>query len=1093
MRKILLFVAVLWSLGLSAQQGFVRNDGQWEDPSTFRMQMGPNSLFLTPDSLVLSVMDPEDFDGDHMGDHHHYADTLHYHNFSITFYGAREMQWAGEVVYEAPLNYFVGPRERWRSNVRSYSKVRANDVYPGIDLVVYETAGGFKFDWELDPGVDPEQIHIHYGGLWGVEVLEKQLHLQTRFGSLVEAMPFAYQNDGEVRARYNKEEGYVGYKIGRRKKNQPLIIDPIYIFSTYTGSSADNFGYTATFDDNGNAFGGGIVWGTGYPYTLGAVDTVFNGGLFDVALSKFSSDGTQLLWSSYLGGSNLDQPYSLDCDENGDLYILGSTGSDDFGVTGSAYDTSFAAGQQVTAEYYTFTQGTDLFVAHISANGTQLVGSTYLGGAGNDGINTNLGFNYGDSYRGDIEVGRNGGHVYIASSTLSSTYPTLAPATTYQGNQDGVLSIFSRNMSQLLASTYAGTSGDDALYSIALSDKKGLDYPTWGNFSPFFAAGSIDSTSDVTFELGNMFGISGNFPLSLDQNGLLLACGINMSTSGLPYFYMTGLDVQADTGYNQHFFVEVHSETDTNSIVTVMGQHKGGLAHDGGLWGQPGSAQYFQEYKRNTNSGFDLRRTAVWGDSSNTTVDVSPTALLVDDCGNTYFSGWGGSPNPEGNTNNMITTPNAIQSSTDGRDLYFLVLSPDWKDARMATYFGGPSREHVDGGTSRFDRNGRIFQAVCAGCGGVSTYPSFPSSAYSTTNNSSNCNLAVTVIDLDVQNARVAAFADPPTFCLPNTFILQDSSANVQEFTVNWGDGNSNTGSNLPNGHVYSSPGSYSVQVIGHDTICDTWDTATFTIQVNPPYDSAFTHFDYDYCDPQRTVTASLRSILDSSIITDRLLNWSIAGANFSSPQFQTNMPTAGYTTIILTSLDTVCNVAEEFVDTVFFRLPPYLNIISDIEDCETQEFVEFSPAYNGVYQGFEWLVDGQNQGAANPLTIGVTGIYEISLVGYDSLCNTTDTLTETFDIYFAGEPFSVPNIITPNGDDINDRWTMNTDENWDRFHAILFNRWGLKVFETNVPTFDWGADYDGKTLTPGVYFYQVEAENRCGVVTEEGTLHITY
>jgi hypothetical protein len=503
MRSILFSLAFLISCGLYAQQGFVHNSGQWNDPSTFRMQMGPNSLFLTPDSLVLSVMDPADFDGDHIGGHHHYADTLHYHNFSMAFDGARKMQWAGEVAYEAPLNYFVGPRQRWRSNVRSYSKVRAKDVYPGIDLVVYEAAGGFKFDWELDPGVDPSQIHIHYGGLWGVEVLEKQLHLQTRFGALVEAMPFAYQEDGEVRARYDKEEEYVGYKIGRSKKDQPLIIDPIYIFSTYTGSSSDNFGYTATFDDNGNAFGGGIVWGTGYPTTLGAVDTVFNGGLFDVALSKFSSDGTQLLWSSYLGGSNLDQPYSLDCDENGDLYILGSTGSDDFGVTASAYDTSFAAGQQVTAEYYTFTQGTDLFVAHISANGTQLVGSTYLGGAGNDGINTNLGFNYGDSYRGDIEVGRNGGHVYIASSTLSSTYPTLAPATTHQGNQDGVLSILSRNMSQLLASTYAGTSGDDALYSIALSDKKGLDYPASNmKYSPFFAAGSVGASTDSSFEMG---------------------------------------------------------------------------------------------------------------------------------------------------------------------------------------------------------------------------------------------------------------------------------------------------------------------------------------------------------------------------------------------------------------------------------------------------------------------------------------------------------------------------------------------------------------------------------------------------------------
>ena len=63
-----------------------------------------------------------------------------------------------------------------------------------------------------------------------------------------------------------------------------------------------------------------MLLGTGYPTTLGAVDTVFNGGWH----FRLSSDGTQLLWSSFLGGSNLDQPYSLDCDENGDLYILGS-------------------------------------------------------------------------------------------------------------------------------------------------------------------------------------------------------------------------------------------------------------------------------------------------------------------------------------------------------------------------------------------------------------------------------------------------------------------------------------------------------------------------------------------------------------------------------------------------------------------------------------------------------------------------------------------------------------------------------------------------------------------------------------------------
>ena len=122
-----------------------------------------------------------------------------------------------------------------------------------------------------------------------------------------------------------------------------------------------------------------------------------------------------------------------------------------------------------------------------------------------------------------------------------------------------------------------------------------------------------------------------------------------------------------------------------------------------------------------------------------------------------------------------------------------------------------------------------------------------------------------------------------------------------------------------------------------------------------------------------------------------------------------------------------------------------------------------------------------------------ITRLYEISIVAYDSICGISDTLTEKFDVYFAGEAFDVPNVITPNGDGINDNWLVNTSENWDEFYVILFNRWGLKVFETSVINFEWGADRVGKVLSPGVYFYQIEAKNRCGDIREDGTLHITY
>lgn len=1094
MRNILLFFSLISTLLLSAQQGFVENKGQWDDPSKFRLQIGPNSLFITEDSLVVSVLDPDDFDANHMGDRHHYQEQLHFHNFSIKFNGASKLKWLGEERYSAYSNYFVGHKSRWRSRVESFARLRAENVYPGIDLVVYESSRGFKFDWVVAPGASASQIQLKYNGLLGVQIDDRELHLRTSFGNLVEAMPYAYQSSGEVRANYREKEEIISYKVGRHKASETLVIDPVYIFSTYSGSSADNFGYTATFDDNGNAFGGGTSFGTGYPTSLGAVDTVFNGGTFDVALSKFSSDGTQLMWSTYLGGSNLDHPYSMDCDEFGNLYVLGSTGSNNFGVTSSAYDTSFASGPSVLAEYYTFSQGTDLFISRISPDGTQLLGSTYLGGAGNDGLNLNLAFNYGDSFRGDIEVGRNGGKVYIVSSTLSSSYPTIQSSTTHQGGQDGVISVLSRDMTQLLASSYAGTSGDDALYSIALVDKQGASITSSSPYNDFFAAGSVGASTDSTFEVGWVNPFNTSVPISTDQNALLLSGYITPTGIGIgSSIVMNALDIQADSGYNQHFLVEVNSLDDTATIVTLMGQHKGGLIGDSALWGQPGSTQYFQEFKRDSLGGFDLRKTSVWGDSSNATVDVSPTALMVDDCGNTYFSGWGGAPNSEGNTFGLTTSLNAIQNSTDGRDLYFLVLDPTWKTPRLATFFGGSGREHVDGGTSRFDKSGRIFQAVCAGCGGNSAYPSFPNNVYSPSNGSSNCNLAVTVIDLDIQNARLQLTPDPPSFCIPESFAILDSSSNVQSYQVDWGDGTVDNFTGFISPHNYTTPGNYPVQVIGRDTVCDTWDTTVFNLQVNPPYDSVWIAYTYDFCDPSRLLQAEARHISDSSLVTDFVLEWNVLGATFSTSSIQMPLPNAGENVVQLSVLDTACNIAQEFVDTIVFRPPPFLDINTALTECETRDAVDFNPIINQAYQGFEWLVDGQSVGSPSPLQITQSGIYDISLVAVDSLCGFADTLTETFDVYFAGEAFEVPNVITPNDDGINDKWLVNTNENWDEFHVILYNRWGIKVFETTAISFEWGADYDGKTLTPGVYFYQLEATNRCGDVKEDGTLHITY
>lgn len=1099
MRNWVIVALVVSAFCSKAQMGFVPNEGQWNHPASFVLRQGPNAVYFTPDSLVFSVLNPSHQHLEHEAGQHHYSKELTYVHFSMVFPDA-PLQWEGLSPFDHYNNYFVGERRYWRSRVPSYGALIAREVYPGIDLKVYLAQGGVKYDWIVRPGADPTKIRWRYGGVeW--EAMRKHINLATPWGAIVEQLPLAYQEEGKVRAAYQERNGLLGYQLGDFDRAEELIIDPIYIFSTYTGATTDNFGYTATFDDQGNAYGGGIVWGWGYPTSLGAVDTSFSGGNFDAVVSKFSADGTQLLWSSFLGGNGLDQPHSLESDEQGNLYVMGSTGSSNFPTTSNAYDTTFAGGPAATIEYYNFLNGADLFVTKFNPAGTGLLGSTYLGGPGNDGVNGAIPYNYGDGYRGEIEVERNGGAVFIASSSDSTGMPVSAGQTPHQGKQDGVFVVLSNDLSAVRAATYVGGPGNEALYSLSIANKAN----TSGQHNTrVFLTGPVRDVSSATYFSYSQDSVATNGTGMTD--GLLVALRLN-DTVLTPL----GLHIDRDSvgKYNQHFFVETNAPSDTASILTVMGQHLGALqSSDTSFWQQPGSAQYFSEFKLDTVAKtFIKRRTTVFGDGTGTEIDLSPTALLVDFCGNVYMSGWGGSPNTHGTTNGLATTPNALQTTTDGRDFYFLVLDPTWQEAKLATYFGGPGREHVDGGTSRFDSKGRIFQAVCAGCGGTSSYPTFPSNVWSTTNNSNNCNLAITVIDLDLQTARVQLSA-PSEFCLPAPFAPLDSSENIDQWYVDWGDGTVINGATALPSHNYAAPGSYSVAIYGQETDCNTWDTLQFNVDVLPAYDSVFVDLTYDSCGAQVNLNplfAAVRYKSDSSLAdvlgNDGLqITWQYSTATGSTytdtgNAFTNPFGAIGSNYLNITVYDPVCGVTQNLQKEVVFYRPAQVGITYELPDCNSgQPAVANAMLFNA--DSYSWWVNGQEQtGVGIALNLSESGSYVLQLVGAESSCGTTDTATVSFDLFFADTAIVVPNIITPNGDNINDRWFMSgSAQDWVSFKIRLYNRWGTKVFETNAPTFSWGADYDGQILSPGVYFYLIEAENQCGTLPpQEGTLTISY
>ena len=148
---------------------------------------------------------------------------------------------------------------------------------------------------------------------------------------------------------------------------------------------------------------------------------------------------------------------------------------------------------------------------------------------------------------------------------------------------------------------------------------------------------------------------------------------------------------------------------------------------------------------------------------------------------------------------------------------------------------GARPSEHVDGGTSRFDKNGIVYQAVCAGCG-RDHFPTTPG-AWSNTNNGVNCNLGVFKIDFE-QNVQVSIDADITSqgSCITEP-ISFNAVGTADEWLWDLGDG-SPTSPETSLAHLYSEPGTYTITLVGIASgLCVAVDTATVEITVVAPAD----------------------------------------------------------------------------------------------------------------------------------------------------------------------------------------------------------------------------------------------------------------
>jgi gliding motility-associated-like protein len=802
---------------------FVQNQGQWQPQVRYAADIPGGRVFVESDRLTFHLADLSGLhDAYFHGEGHRDQRPIPIrgHAFQLIFPQANaDARIVPEAAYAEYHNYFQGQDPaRWRGGVPLFARLRFENLWPGIDLVLYGKAHSIKYDLIVRPGHDTRAIALTYAGVDAPVVqADGSLQVPTALGPLRDAAPLAYQGQPEQvidsRFELTGQTLRFGFRDGDRWDSytnaggSDFVIDPSLVFGSFTGSTADNFGFTATYDTSGNLYGGGIVFGIGYPTTLGAFQTTYGGGGtshfgngFDISISKFNPTGTALVYSTYLGGSLNEQPHSLITNDAGELLVYGRTTSLNYPVTAGAAQAANAG-------------LSDIVVTKFNAAGSALIGSTYLGGSGEDGLNIHVVFtpsglyhNYGDDARGEIMLDA-AGNVYIASCTQSANFPVTASA--FQagfggGTQDGCVVKFNSNLTTRLYSTYLGGSGDDAAYAVKVA----------GNGEAYIAGGTA----------------SPNFPVTAGTVGAAYTGGIDgfitrLNAAGSALVASTYIGTAA---YDQCYFLELSAIGD----VYVVGQTEGPFPVTPGVYSNPGSGQFIAKLNPGlTNYGFST----VFGTGSGS-IDISPTAFLVDICGFIYVSGWGGSVNYGGTTTGLPITPNAFQSVTDGSDIYLIVLQPDAVALEYATFYGGNlSDEHVDGGTSRFDKNLIVYQAVCAGCGGNDDFPSTPG-AVSPTNNSTNCNLGVFKFALDAQFVEASYSAIALDSCAPFPVTFTNASTGAAGYLWDFGDGSPTSTLANPT-HIFALPGTYTVTLVAIDSnTCNVADTAiaTVTVYANP-------------------------------------------------------------------------------------------------------------------------------------------------------------------------------------------------------------------------------------------------------------------
>ena len=554
-------------------------------------------------------------------------------------------------------NFLTGAEDQWRLDVPLYGAVAYRQLYPGIDMLYGANGRNLKSEFVVAPGADPSRIRVRYPGAGGVCIAEDGALVIVMDGQeLREQAPSIYQDrDGSrvpVAGRFRLAAGgAVGFVVGDYDLSQPLIVDPVLSYSTLLGGANSDAATALAVDSMGAAYLAGFTASYDFPTANPAQN--FNAGGNDVFVAKLNPSGNGLVYCTYLGGKGDDRAFGIAVDASGSAYVTGSTASSNFPVRnalqarlaggknafvlklnpagnslvfstylgGNASDAANGIALDGNLNVYvvgdttslTFPAsgmqrgnrgGQDAFVSKLSADGSRLVYSTYLGGASDD---------HGAAIAVDAS-----GSAYVTGSTYSTDFPVAAAwQGAIAGGQDAFIARLSADGNSLLFGTFLGGSGGSLGYPEA---GQGIALDGQGNA---YVAGVTSSTN---FPLLHPLQVSkrGSSPDAFVAK-LTAAGALSYST----YLGGTGVDAANAIAVDAGGSAYVAGQTFSSDLPVINSLQ----ASSGG--------DYDAFWAKLSPTGDSLAVLSYLGGAGPDTA----TAVALDPTGSLYIAGWTLSPN----------------------------------------------------------------------------------------------------------------------------------------------------------------------------------------------------------------------------------------------------------------------------------------------------------------------------------------------------------------------------------------------------------------------------------------------------------------